>query len=250
MNARYAVYFIPDPGTALATLGSTLLGRDSETGRAIPQTHLPGFSSQCLRDLTADARRYGLHATLKAPFFLEQGMTEHELLLAAANFAMNGQNIILPRLELVCIGSFFALVPSEKNTEEQKAVKSINILAADAVSFFDSFRATPSEQEIARRNPQKLTERQRTFLAEWGYPYVFDEYRFHITLTDNLRNSGEAHCMEECLRAYFTPVCNEEIIVSSICVCRQITSDPASIADAHPDSNGSAFMPIKRFGFQ
>jgi len=124
------------------------------------------------------------------------------------------------------------------------------MLAADAVAFFDPFRAAPSEQEIAHRVPQKLTERQRAFLAEWGYPYVFDEYRFHITLTDKLRNNGEARRMEECLRAYLTPVCNEEMIVSSICVCRQIAPDPASITAARPDSNGSAFMPIMRFGFQ
>ena len=250
MNARYAVYFIPEPGTALATLGSALLGRDSETGRVIPQTPLPGFPSQCLHDLTADARRYGLHATLKAPFFLAQGMAEHDLLLAAANFAMSGQSIILPRLELVRIGSFFALVPSAKKPEEQKAVESINMLAADAVSFFNPFRAAPSEQESARREPQKLTARQRSLLAEWGYPYVFDEYRFHITLTGKLRDSGEARSMEKCLRAYFTPVCNEEMVVASICVCRQIAPDPTSIADARPDNNGSAFIPIMRFGFQ
>ena len=250
MNARYAIYFVPESETALALLGSALLGRDSETGNPLPQAHLADFSQQRLHDLTMDARRYGLHATLKAPFFLKKGNTEYDLLLSAAHFVMGRQAITLPRFELARIGSFFALVPSKENPEELKAVGRINALATDAVAFFDHFRAAPSEQEIARRDPQKLTERQRALLAEWGYPYVFDEYRFHITLTDKLRNSGEARCMEECLRAYFTPVCNEEMIVSSICVCKQTMPDPAGAADMRPDSNGSAFMPIMRVGFQ
>jgi hypothetical protein len=250
VSARYAIYFVPEQKTALALLGSALLGRDSETGNPLPPARLAGITQQILHGLTTDARRYGLHATLKAPFFLKKGTTEYGLLLSAASFVMGRQAITLPRLELARIGSFFALVPPEERPEALKAVERIKALAADAVVFFDPFRATPSEQELARREPQKLTDRQRALLIEWGYPYVFDEYRFHITLTDKLRDSREARRIEECLRAYFTPVRNEEMIVSNICVCRQITSDPASIADAHPDSNGSAFMPIMRFGFQ
>ena len=250
MSARYAIYFVPEQKTALALLGSALLGRDSETGNPLPQVHLADFSQQRLHDLTEAARRYGLHATLKAPFFLKKGMTERDLMLSAARFVMGRQAITLHQLELARIGSFFALVPPEERPEALKAVERIKALAADAVVFFDPFRATPSEQELARREPQKLTDRQRALLIEWGYPYVFDEYRFHITLTDKLRDSREARRIEECLRAYFTPVCNEEMVVSSICVCKQIKFDPALIADAHPGSNGSAFMPIMRFGFQ
>jgi len=250
VSVRYAIYFVPEPGTAIALLGSALLGRDSETGNPLPQVHLADFSQQRLHDLTEAARRYGLHATLKAPFFLKKGMTERDLMLSAACFVMGRQTITLPQLELSRIGSFFALVPPEESQEELTAIECINTLAADATVFFDPFRDAPSEQEFTRREPQKLTARQRALLAEWGYSYVFDEYRFHITLTDKLSDSGEARRMEECLRAYFTPVCNEAMVVSSICICKQITPDPSSIADAHPGSNGSAFMPIMRFGFQ
>jgi len=242
MNTRYAIYFIPEPETALAILGSALLGRDSETGKNIPQTSLAGFSQQSLHALTADARHYGLHATLKAPFFLKKGMTEHDLLLAAARFVVGREHIIMSRLELAQIDSFFALVPPREGP--------INTLAADAVTFFEPFRAAPSEQELARREAQKLTGRQKALLAEWGYPYVFDEYRFHITLTDKLHDSEEARHMEEGLRAYFAPVRNEELPVASICVCKQIMPDPASRADARQNSNDSAFMPLIRFGFQ
>ena len=251
VSARYAIYFVPEPKTALALLGSGLLGRDSETGKSFPQAHLADFSQQRLHALTADARRYGLHATLKAPFFLKQGKTEYDLLLSTTRFVRGRQVISIPRLALTRIGSFFALVPTEESPEELEAVKCINALAADSVAFFDPLRVAPSEQELVHREPQKLTERQRALLAEWGYPYVFDEYRFHITLTDKLRDSVESSRMEECLRAYFASACNAEMVVSSICVCKQIMSNPASIADAHPGNNGSsAFMPIMRFGFQ
>jgi hypothetical protein len=243
MNARYAIYYIPEPKTTLAALGSALLGRDSEKGKAIPQADLTGFSQQSLFDLTADVRRYGLHATLKAPFFLKKGMTEHDLLLSAARFVMGRQNITLPRIELARISSFVALVPSREGPKGLEAIEDINTLAADAVVFFDPFRATPSEQELARREAQKLTVRQRALLVEWGYPYVFDEYRFHITLTDKLHDSEEARRMEESLHSYFSLACNEETAISGICVCKQITSNPAS------GNKGSAFMPIMRFAF-
>jgi hypothetical protein len=250
VSARYAIYYIPEPETALAALGSALLGRDSETGKEIPQAGLTGFSQQSLSDLTANAWRYGLHATLKAPFFLKKGMTERDLLLSAARFVLGRRIIALPRLELAGIDSFFALVPSREDPEGLKTIERINTLATDAVVFFDPFRADPSKQELARREAQNLTERQRTLLSEWGYPYVFDEYRFHITLTDKLRGSGDARRMEECLRAYFSLACSEETVISGICVCKQITPNPASAAAAHPGSNGCAFMPIMRFDFQ
>ena len=249
-SARYAIYFVPEPKTSLALLGSDLLGRDSETGSPISHANLADFSQQRLHDLTVDARRYGLHATLKAPFFLKKGKTEYDLLLSTKRFVRGRQAITLPRLELARIGSFFALVPPGESPEELETVRRINALAADAVEFFDHLRAAPSEPELARREPQKLTERQRVLLAEWGYPYVFDEYRFHITLTDKLYDSEEARRMEECLRVYFASVCNEETAVSSICVCRQIIPGPAGVSDIHPGSNSSAFMSIMRSCFQ
>ncbi|MDR2695432.1 MAG: DUF1045 domain-containing protein [Deltaproteobacteria bacterium] len=239
MHARYAIYYIPEPGTVLASLGSALLGRDSETGHTMAQPVFSGVAQKTLHALTADARRYGLHATLKAPFFPAPGMTERKLLLAAARFVRNREAISLPRLQLARPGAFFALVPSEASPEERQALQRVNALAAEAVSFFDPFRAAPSEQEIARRNPHGLSARQRTLLAEWGYPYVFDEYRFHITLAGTPRESMETHAVEACLRTYLTAACNEDTALSGICVCKQFAHD-----------HDSAFMLLQRLYFQ
>ena len=238
MAARYAIYFIPEPETALANLGSSLLGRDSETGRAVPQPVFEDFSKERLYALTTDARRYGLHATLKAPFFLKQGVTERELLHAAACFTEGRQAIALSRLKLVRFGSFFALVPSRESPEERQVEHDINTLAAGIVSFFEPFRAALSEEEYGRRNLRNLSPRQRALLTEWGYPYVFDEYRFHITLTDRLRSSVAARAMKESLRAYLATARNTGMAVSGICVCKQMEHD-----------QGRAFMLLQRLRF-
>jgi hypothetical protein len=249
VNARYAIYFTPEPGTALANLGSALLGRDSETGHAVTQPSFPGLSPERLRTLTADARLYGLHATLKAPFFLDQKMTERHLLLFAARFAEGRQAIILPKLELARIGSFFALVPSSKSREEQEAIQHINALAADAVSFFDPFRAAPSEQEIARRNPQKLSARQRALLVAWGYPYVFEEYRFHITLTGRLNENAQSDHMEKGLSSYLAAACSEPVTISSISICRQKICNNLLLPCSYSENSGHGFVPLRRFCF-
>ena len=74
---------------------------------------------------------------------------------------------------------FIALVPAEPPRELIR-------LAADCVSEFDSFRAPLSEADRARRNPSQLTPAQREHLDRWGYPYVMDDFRFHMTLTGRL----------------------------------------------------------------
>ena len=243
------MYFVPDPGTALAKLGSALLGRDSETGHPVPQPSFPGFSEEKLRALTVDARRYGLHATLKAPFFLKQGMTEHDLLLFAERFVMGRQLIVLPGLAVKRIGSFFALVPSGETSAVQEANRRINALAADAVSLFDPFRAALVGQEIARRNPKKLSAPQRALLTEWGYPYVLEEYRFHITLTDRLFDEGAAQSMEENLQTYFAAVCSEAVAVPGVCICKQMVRSSVSETGADSRNSISEFMLLKRVGF-
>jgi len=241
MNARYAIYFVPEPGTMLATLGSALLGRESETGAVIPQSDLPGFSAKDLHALTVDARRYGLHATLKAPFFLKPEMTEHELLLFAEYVFVPGRKpIILPGLTVQRIGSFFALMPSDKTPAE------LNALAADSVTLFDPFRAAPTAEEIARRNPQALNERQRTLFAEWGYPYVFDEYRFHITLTDKLLDAASARRMEENLKTAFAAVCADTVPIASLCVCKQTLPDPHSQHSQYSQNQDDSFTLLRR----
>ena len=90
---------------------------------------------------------------------------------------------MIPQLSLARLDGFFALVPGAEAAD-------LYALADDVVTGFDGFRAPATEAEIARRNPAALTSRQRELLDAWGYPYVLDEFRFHLTLTDRIPASG------------------------------------------------------------
>jgi hypothetical protein len=110
---------------------------------------------------------------------LADGKSEAELLAACAEFAAMPRPIPMIAPVVDAIGDFIAIVPSQPSAELQA-------LAADAVSRFDSFRAPLTASDRARRNPDVLPPRQRDYLERWGYPYVMEEFRFHMTLTGRL----------------------------------------------------------------
>jgi putative phosphonate metabolism protein len=176
---RYAIYYTPEPGSALDRFGAGLLGYDAAAGEdlAFPD----GILQQApdWRELTRDPRKYGFHATLKAPHALASGKTEAELLAACEAFAGTPRPIPVIKPVVGSISGFIAVVPAEPSTELER-------LATDCVSEFDAFRAPLTDEDRARRNPSMLTPRQRDYLGRWGYPYVMEDFRFHMTLTGRL----------------------------------------------------------------
>src|SRR5262249_2531375 len=176
---RYAIYYAPALGASLDQFGAEMLGYDAWIGAALPfpadvVERIPGW-----RELSDDPRKYGFHATLKAPMRLDDGGSGKRLLAACAEFANTARPI--PRIEptVNSISGFIAVIPAETTNELQQ-------LAADAVRAFDGFRAPLTIEDRARRNPSRLTPRQVEYLDRWGYPYVMEEYRFHMTLTGRL----------------------------------------------------------------
>lgn len=158
--------------------------------------------------LTADPRRYGFHGTLKAPFELAAGRSEADLIAAFDEFAAEIDAFEVPQITLHQIGAFFALVPTEDCAPLRQ-------LAEQAVRRFEPFRAPISGTEIARRNPEKLTQRQREYLAAWGYPYVFEEFQFHLTLTGPVPSEMRA-TMRESLHAAFEEFIGKPLAVSTV----------------------------------
>ena len=77
------------------------------------------------------------------------------------------------------LGSFVALVP-------QTPRPLLNGLAEACVRELDRFRAPMSKLERERRMMPGLSDRQIVNLARWGYPYVCEDFRFHMTLTGAL----------------------------------------------------------------
>lgn len=202
--ARFAVYYVPPAGSCWWHEGSRWLGRDAITNRALNAPQVAGLSS-ALSAVTVDARRYGLHGTLKAPMRLAAGAKLEDLSAIAAQVAARHTAFDLPlTIDVVDTDNgkrpgFVALrpktnvagVPGAVSAAGASAAKQIDALAFDCVEAFDGLRAPPTDAELARRLAQPLTTRQRELLTHWGYPFVFDEFRFHITLTDRV-NAADA----------------------------------------------------------
>lgn len=180
MTARYALYFAPAAETPLARFGAAWLGRDAETGERPARPTIDGLGADYLDEITTSPRRYGFHATLVPPMPLAEEFEPGNFDVVARDFAGTRPSFKAPRLRLADIDGFLALVLSEP-------CDAMHALAADAVKAFHAFRAPPSETELEqRRRGGQLSARQEAMLTTWGYPYVMDEFRFHMTLTERL----------------------------------------------------------------
>ena len=178
--SRIALYYAPGTDDPLHQRASAWLGRDAVIGAEIPQPAIAGVD---LAEVTADARGYGFHATLKPPFRVQGDI--QAALQAAQNFAARTAPFALPPLQITDLDGFLAL-------REAEPCPPLQALADGAVTALDPHRAPATEAEIARRKPEKLSPRQREYLEAWGYPYVFAEWRFHMTLTRRLTPAEKA----------------------------------------------------------
>lgn len=175
---RYAIYFTPQAGTALHAFGAQLLGWDPVEGARVAHLDLPGVD---VAAITATPRKYGFHATLKPPFRLVPGTSADDLAQALQALAGRTAPVTLPGLAAARLGQFLALVPVGD-------ASALSALAARVVVELDRFRAPASEEELARRRAARLTRAQEENLVKWGYPYVLDEFRFHMTLSGRLED--------------------------------------------------------------
>lgn len=186
IEARYALYFAPRRSSGWWRFGARWLGRAAASGEPVEQTGVPGVTLEEFRALTAAPRVYGFHATLKAPFALRDGATRAALIEALAGFCSERASFPLPPLEVERLDDFLALVPLGRESR-------VNDLAADCVREFDAFRAPVSPAERERYGRRGLSPRQDRYLAQWGYPYVLTEFRFHLTLTGSLDATPPHH---------------------------------------------------------
>jgi putative phosphonate metabolism protein len=197
MTGRYAIYWAPATYSLLACLGEAWLGRSAEGAAFATRPEVAGIADAALAAITAEPRRYGLHATLKPPFRLAAGGTRESLATALADFARSRAPVVVPPLRLKRIGRFLALVPGAR-------LSGLDALAAACVEYFDGFRAAPDVDEIARRRSAGLKPAHEENLRRWGYPYVMAEFRFHVTLTGPLDGETAAR-LEPALAALFAP---------------------------------------------
>lgn len=229
---RYAIYFTPPSSDALLTVASNWLGRSAFSCEPVKVPAIRALSAEEIARLTEEPRRYGFHATLKAPFRLDEAYSESDLLSALMHFASSSEPVVIPRLKLQGIGPFFALVPEEPVAE-------LNQLANDVVVSFDRFRASLSDAEIAKRRPERLSPQQALNLKRWGYPYVFEEFRFHMTLTGLVEEKHRAH-VERVLDSFFAPVLEDSVEIANLALFIEPEKGaPFEIHSLHPMTGGN-----------
>lgn len=195
MAPRYAIYLAPEAESPLWRFGSAVIGYDAETGADLAAPDIAGFDATRWHELTQEPRRYGFHGTLKAPFRLAEGRTEADLDALISAFAAEHHPFELPPLAVKAIGPFVALVPPVP-------VPVLEDVARCAVMELEPARAPLTPEEVARRRPDRLSARQRDYLERFGYPYVCEEFRFHMTLTGPLEEAELAHALNALTDAY------------------------------------------------
>jgi putative phosphonate metabolism protein len=214
---RYAIYFTPAPDSRLDRFGAGVLGYDCFEALDVAQMSLPGVDPADLQSVTAEPRRYGFHATLKAPFRLANG-SEAELVAAVSAFASRHAPIPVGPLEVAGMGSFVVLRPVQPNAEVEE-------FAAACVEAFEAFRAPLSVDERARRLGGGLSGRQIALVERWGYPYVFDEFRFHMTLAGPVPEHQRA-TMTTLLSHAFAAHAGDHLELGGISLMRQDDNAP------------------------
>jgi putative phosphonate metabolism protein len=214
LSARYAIYLVPSEEHSLYDIGQQLLGRDAHLCGPLPQPALDGVSAERLAAITETTRHYGFHATLKPPFRIAEHQSVEALHEQAERFAAARRPFIIPALEVTALDRFIAVRPSQ-------TCSALHELADDCIRSFDSFRAPPDTEEQAKRQAASLTEAQNKLLEQWGYPYVFEEYRPHFSITERIEEASARDKTAKAIRKFCSPESLTCLTVESISIFGQ-----------------------------
>ena len=222
MTARVAIYYAPTADDPLYTASTIWLGRDPVTNAPATQPNIPNIA-----DTTGDAGTYGFHATLKPPMHLAEGTNWHDFLAAATKLAATLKPFDLPPLAVMDLHGFLALRETRPSPELQH-------LADACIEHLDAFRAPASAEENGRRRRSPLTPAQDAMLVRWGYPYMFETWFFHMTLTRRL-SADEKALYKPKAEAHFAEAISHPRRAIDICLFTQPTQGaPFTIAERIP----------------
>lgn len=192
MTERFAIYYAPAEDSAL--------WRAAQAWLAQPD----------LRDLAVSARRYGFHATIKAPMALADGVDREQLGALLTRFAEFQPGVVLSNFGPRLIDGFLAFT-----TEPQPAA--LTDFAAKVVNFFEPARAPLSAEEMRRRLKAPLSPRQMELVEQYGYPYVLEQFQFHMTLTDRLAIEKREEWQQRA-REWFADVLAQPVVLDRLVV--------------------------------
>ncbi len=205
---RYAIYYAPRAGD-FADATAHWLGWDVAAGQAVAHPVLPGLEWP-IAELTRAPRKYGFHGTIRAPFRLAAGVTADDVAQTVDDIAAALPPARMEGLALQRIKGFLALTPTGDESDLLR-------LGAEVVSRSDRLRAPLTEAEIAKRRPERLSPRQRQLLDIWGYPYVMEQFQFHLTLSDDLPDAV-ADAVAPILADWLAPVLPRPFVIDNLCL--------------------------------
>ena len=200
---RYAVYYAPAPRSALWRAGSEWLGWDAARGVTLLPPALPGGLLARLAPLTRRAAHYGWHATLKAPFRLADGVDEATLLQQVAALAATCTPFSLP-LHIGTLRDATVLrVAGDTAAIDALAERCVRQLLPLGAPAPDRPGLSPREAELH---------------AAWGYPYVLDQFCFHLTLARRSREPALQAAIERAAITHFDGVLQADVAALSVFV--------------------------------
>jgi 2'-5' RNA ligase len=224
---RYALYLAPPE--PWRSVGDQWLGRSPETGEPIAPA---AGADPRQAGWTSDPRHYGLHATLKPPFRLRPGTTAGGLDTAMRALAARTQPFDAP-LQCRELRGFLAWCLAD----DAGAQARMRTLGADAVRSLDDWRAPPTEAEVARRRKAPLSPAHEAMLERWGYPYVFDQFVFHITLSAKLAGQDLEDAKRQ-VQAMSEPLLREPMPVRAVSLYVQPEPDAPFLVARHYGFDG------------
>ena len=218
MTARYAIYFAPDDESELGIFGATVLRRRAldASDWLNPDLAIEFPPSSIWSDRIERPAHYGFHATIKAPFELAEDQSADHLIADVAEFCKVRQSISLHGLAPIRTSRYDALA-----FEQQP--EALSQLATDCVISFEKYRAPLTEADIKRRDPDSLTDSEKKNMQRFGYPYILDDFNFHMTLSGRNDHNDSAY-LDWLNRLYQSMVVNTPVL-DRLCIFYQPDRD-------------------------
>jgi len=204
---RYAVYFVPNVEQHWWAHASQWLGRCAVSQQFNAQPLIIEVSAKRFAELTEHPRRYGFHATMRAPFVLASEYQLADLVDGVFALCQHMRPFLLPRLRVTLMDEFLALVP-------ERDVAQLAWLEEQCVTALNRYAQPLAPEELSRRRSAGLSSHEDALLVQWGYPYVLDRFRFHFSLTGSLAkaSSQEVSALTQAAHQHFDhlPLCGFE----------------------------------------
>lgn len=203
---RYAIYYTPRPGTALAAFGRSWFGRAND-GVTLQAFSVSGLSGSGFAKIPSAPGRYtGLHALFHPPFTLRDDIGLAALKSQLVAFAANRKPVETGPLTLARAGRYLVLRPVEPTP-------GLDWLAAQCVSAFENVAVAPNDD--GGEDHRHLSAYQRLLLKSFGHPHVMSEYRFSIALTGPL-DAAHLERVSQALWPVIEDICAEGVTVDGL----------------------------------